>query len=290
MLKIAHLSDLHFSKVELNPFKLLSKRFIGIINLLVNRRKVYRENQLNQLPNLLKTLGLDYIFVSGDITSTSLKEEFERAKELLKSFDEKQLFVLPGNHDKYTKKACRQNRFYDFFEVKNTHLSKNLKDERIEAYPLSDKWYYIGLDTCLATSLFACSGMFSKDLERHLIELLDKIPKDKNIILMNHFPIIHAAKNRKILHRRDALKNILKRYPNIKLFLHGHTHNLAVYKEDDTPHMLCSGCSSHSKNGSFNILEIEDDKCKIITYRWDRTNWIKQKEDIVVFDEKRSLV
>lgn len=273
-MKIAHLSDLHFSKIIFHPKIFFSKRFVGIFNLILNRKKLYKEAHLYELPKLLKNLKVDYLFITGDLTSTSLKKEFKKAKKFIEEFDKDiQVFIIPGNHDHYTKKAFKQKTFYEFFNRKNVHLLKTLKNEKIEAYELSKKWYYIGLDTCIPTHLFACSGLFSKDLEKHLIDLLENIPKSKNIILINHFPIIHEAQNRKILKRREVLFDIIKRYSNIKLYLHGHTHTWSMEKIDKAPLMLGSGCVSYKKNASFNILEIEDTKCSIINYLWKKDSW-----------------
>jgi 3',5'-cyclic AMP phosphodiesterase CpdA len=279
MLKIAHLSDLHFSKIHLNLSIFLSKRFIGIFNLLINRRKAYCQKPLYDLPQLFKYLGVKNIFITGDLTSTSLEKEFEKAKHFIDSFDKSCRFtIIPGNHDQYTKAAYKQGLFYKFF--KNNF---GLNDKRIEVFSLSDKWQYIGLDTCLPTHLFACSGLFSEDLEKRLIETLEKIPKDKNILLVNHFPIIHDVAKRKILKRREFLNKILKKYSNIKLYLHGHTHICSIKKEKNLPYMICSGCATYAKNASFNILELEDNSCTIITYIWRNTSWQKDKTTQITF-------
>lgn len=285
MFKVAHLSDLHFSKISLKPSIFFSKRFVGIFNLIFNRKKAYNQQPLYELPNLFNSLDIQYVFITGDLTSTSLKEEFQKAKEFIDLFDKKiEFFIIPGNHDQYTKKAYENDVFYKFFESKNTHLLKSLKNERIETYPLSDKWFYIGLDTCIPTHLFACSGLFSEELENHLIEILDKIPKDKNILLVNHFPLIQNVAKRKILKRRDVLYKILKKYPNIKLYLHGHTHKMAIEKPtEDLPYMICSGCASYKKEASFNVLEVENFSCKILNYVWKDNNWQKKSTTQIKF-------
>src|SRR3990167_2067888 len=189
MLKIAHFSDIHFSKITFNPKKLLSKRAIGVLNLILVRKKQYKENQLFLLHNLFKNLNINNLIVSGDITSTSLEVEFSIAKKFFEKFENIEKHIVPGNHDKYTKTAHKENRFYKFFEYSEDIFSNLLKNDKIEVKILNDKWYYIGLDTCLNTSLFACSGLFSIEIENKLKNILEKIPKDKNIILSNHYPV-----------------------------------------------------------------------------------------------------
>ncbi|MBN2479396.1 MAG: metallophosphoesterase [Parachlamydiales bacterium] len=286
MLKIAHLSDLHFSKIRLGFKDIFSKRIIGMTNLIFNRKKAYINDHLKKLPDLFKSLGITHVCVSGDLTSTSLDVEFEEAKKFISSFDKKiQFLIVPGNHDKYTKKSCKTLRFYDYFHSKKPKFSKSLKEEKVEVYQLNDSWYYIGLDTCIATPLFSCSGHFSKELENELEKVLNEIPKDKKIIIANHFPINHLASKRKILHRRDNLKILIKKHSNIKLYLYGHTHMWAIDKDEDMPYMICSGCSSHKTTGSFNILEIENHTCNVSSYSLDENFWKKQKELKINFHE-----
>jgi len=87
--------------------------------------------------------------------------------------------------------------------------------------------------------------------------------------------------------KRRGLKKIyhavIKKYPNIKLYLHGHTHKPSITKEDNLPYMICSGCSSHKKNASFSILKIEDDKCNIYCYILQDNNWQKDKVEELNF-------
>ncbi|KKL46931.1 hypothetical protein LCGC14_2340670 [marine sediment metagenome] len=88
MFKIAQISDLHFSKFSFKLKDIFSKRFIGMINLLVNRKKSYVSLHLKKLPEVFSTLNLDYVFISGDLTSTSLPKEFEKAKTYFQFFIE----------------------------------------------------------------------------------------------------------------------------------------------------------------------------------------------------------
>ncbi len=271
MITIAHLSDLHFSNISIFPLTL--KRFIGTTNLLITRKRSYIDTHLSKLPNLLKSLDVNNIFITGDLSSTSLKKEFEKAKKFIDSFDENiKFFIVPGNHDTYTKQADKCSYFQNIIKSKNIIDSK---EKKIHLFDLSEKWVYIGLDTTLVTPLFSATGLFSNEMEKDLIDILEKIPKDKNIIISNHFPIFHKAAKRKRLKRREALLNVIKKYPNIKLYLHGHTHKRSITKEENMPYMICSGCSSHKKNASFNLLKIEDDKCFMQSYILQDSNWKK---------------
>ncbi len=272
MTKLAHISDLHFSKITINPRFLLSKRFIGIGNLILNRKKSYNTQKLKTIPSFFKEKKVNFVAITGDLTSTSMHVEFKKAKNFINQFNKNEIktLIVPGNHDVYTKKSHKEKRFYDFFKT------ITLKTHGIESHSIDDNWHYIGLDSCIPTSLFACSGLFSENIEKNLIKELDILPKDKNILIINHFPILHKTSDRKILKRREALKNILKKYPNIKLYLHGHTHlHNIIEKKEDLPLMVCSGCVSH-KNASFNILNLTKHTVSIEKYTYNN-KWKKEQ-------------
>jgi len=50
---------------------------------------------------ILNKVDADLIFISGDLTTDGLLNEYELAKEKLKEIDGK-LVIVPGNHDKGT--------------------------------------------------------------------------------------------------------------------------------------------------------------------------------------------
>ena len=80
-MKLAHLSDPHFSQIGLTRESFKTKRWIGALNLLLFRQKSYNTEHLQDLPAFLKTLDLDHICITGDFSSLSLDSEFAEAKE-----------------------------------------------------------------------------------------------------------------------------------------------------------------------------------------------------------------
>jgi 3',5'-cyclic AMP phosphodiesterase CpdA len=283
-LKIAQISDLHFSKISLHPKDLFSKSLIGNINLFFSRKKKYKQDHLSNLSHLFKKLDVDYVMIAGDISSTASDAEFKLAKHFFNSFKTKDLKLLfiPGNHDSYTKKAYKKKLFYKHFE---NHLKYDepsykdkpfsLKKNGIDIYQLTNKWWYIGLDTSVSTSLFSSRGLFSNELKTNLEKALSKIDKDDNIIIVNHFPFTDKINFRKKLKNGSFLKDILKNNKNIKLFLHGHTHQQNISITDDFPTVLDSGSLAHIEKGSWNLIDIEENDIKISQYNWNNNdkNW-----------------
>src|SRR5690242_19581512 len=108
-IRIAHISDLHFSQVSFSPLQFFSKRWVGNFNLIFSRKRKFLAPQLQTLIPFFQKLQIDLILVTGDLSTTSLKQEFEKAHNFLNEFKKwnMQVFVVPGNHDHYTKNAWK---------------------------------------------------------------------------------------------------------------------------------------------------------------------------------------
>jgi len=179
-LRIAHISDLHFARVCFNPLQFLSKRWVGNFNSLLTRKNAFLPEKLFYLPDLFKKIQVDHIIISGDLTTTSLHKEFKAAKELVDALSKTgiPLYVIPGNHDHYTKSAYKKRIFYDYFPSSfDEKCPFNLKDDGLTLKPLGNNWSLIALDTTLATPLFSSYGYFSKRARKQTRKSSSRNPK-----------------------------------------------------------------------------------------------------------------
>jgi 3',5'-cyclic AMP phosphodiesterase CpdA len=277
-MKLAHLSDLHFSNWDWNPTQFFSKRWLGNLNFLFGRRRIFSHDRLALLPALYKEQGITHVLITGDLSTTSAPAEFQKAREFIQSLEAEGLkvFCIPGNHDQYTGKAYQQQLFYDYFPSQwNTASPYNLKEHGMTAQKLSDTWWFVGLDTALATSWFFSSGYFSENTERNLVEFLSKLPTEDQVILFNHFPFFQHETPRKRLQRGNALRKILERFPQVKIYCHGHTHRqcLADLRASQLPIILDSGSTVHRDNGTWHQLTVSPKKLIIEVFLWKDDKW-----------------
>ncbi|NDD57943.1 MAG: metallophosphoesterase [Chlamydiae bacterium] len=279
--RLAHISDLHFSKLTLNPIHFTSKRWIGNFNLLFRRMREFQHDKIFELIQLFKNLAVDYVVISGDLSTTSRHQEFKKAYQFISLLQEAGLKViaLPGNHDHYTNKDYQKQIFYDHFRSKFDNISPsflnyNLKDDKLAAVKLGASYWIIALDTTLSTPLLSCNGLFSEKIEASLQKALEEIPKSDKILIANHFPLFTSDQKRKHLDRDSALRNLLQKFPNILFYLHGHTHRHSIsdLRKAGLPIILDSGCTAHEKKGSWNLLEFSDNHCNISSYSWKPHN------------------
>lgn len=277
-MKIAHISDLHFFHFSPMPTTFFSKRLLATLNYLFFRRKVFNHKQLFSLIELFKKEKVDLVIISGDLTTTGQKKELYQARRfvnLLKDagFD---LLIIPGNHDFYLKRDERKKTFYKYFQNAHERLKKN----KVESGPLTDNWWYVALDTTYASPPLSSEGRFSKEVEQSLTETLEKVPKDAYILLVNHFPLFAPDGPRKALVRREYLCDLIKQFPAIKLYLHGHTHrqSIADLRTNSLPIMLDAGCTSYAEQGSLHILTLDKDQVDVDLFFFQRGDWQKAEK------------
>lgn len=253
-LKIAHLSDLHFSSPSFHPSYLLTKRALGIVSLLLFRSQLIHSSHLDSLPSLCTKLGVEHLCITGDFSSLSLDTEFAKAKAFVDSFSQP-VHLIPGNHDCYVKSVEKERRFYHFFP------STPLKTTRVEKKSLGKGWWWVGIDAAFATLPFCARGYFTKAIHKELRDILESLPKDENVIIANHFPLYPTSHPLRDLQGAEALQTLLKNYPSVKIYLHGHEHTpyLREARSQGLPLVCNSGSTSH--HGTFYLLTLSPDSC-----------------------------
>lgn len=290
-MRIAHVSDFHFTHITWNPFRLLSKRALGNLNWIFKRRNHFFEDQLEPLPKLFEELGVDLVLLGGDFSTTALLEEFEKAVRFIDQIKQPWI-AIPGNHDHYTRRSYRKKHFYRYFSNQRKEITHpveffNLKEHGIEAHKINSDWWTIALDTALATNPYSSEGYLSEKQESYLEEVLQLIPPSDSIILLNHFPFFQNDVARHNLIRGDSLQALLKRHPRIRLYLHGHTHRhtVADLQVSNLPIVLDSGSCAQGRKGAWNLIDLKPEGCSIATYRWDH-KWTKTRTEEFAWTRK----
>lgn len=266
-------SDIHFFAPRLDPRQIFSKEIIGNLNALFSRKKGHPVSYIDCFINQLTSLKATHLLILGDLTTTSSKKEFALAQQLISEIQNKGIlvFAVPGNHDQYTAEAYREKRFYhmleDFLDFKGDsphgfHLSK----DKVASYQLGNNYWLVTLDTTLKTPFNHASGLFSEAIEKSLITVLSSIPKEAKVLVANHFPLETHLADHKSLYRRKELYNLLKQYPQVILYLHGH-HHTCIHSSKDSFKMLDPGSLTRRGNAHFFILDNSKESLTIETYR-----------------------
>lgn len=267
-MRIAQLSDFHYTHLTFNPFRLFSKRFLATANWLLHRRGEFALNRLEPLRLLLQSLDVDLVLLGGDFSTSSMREEFGAMEEWVRHLHIPWI-AIPGNHDMYTHRSYRKKLFYQYFSNR-IPSSYSLSVEGLELCKIGPDWNIVSLDTSHPTHLASSQGLFSEFLEEKLEQCLEKIPKQEKVLLFNHYPYFSQSDPKRSLRRGKALENILRKHSNIYLYLHGHTHrhSIADLQVEGLPITIDSGSCSLSEGGSWNLIDIQPKGCSVDTYRF----------------------
>ncbi len=280
-MRIAHISDLHFSNFSFRLDQFFSKRWLGNLNCIINRSDVLSTKRIYSLIDIFKKQKITDVIVSGDLTTTSSKAEFQQASNFIEKLKAEGLltYLIPGNHDHYIPHAYKKKIFYRYFPSKQSHvLTYNLKDEGVTAIRWKNRWWLVLMDTTLSTSFFSSNGYFSPLVEKHFLNLLKEVPPNEKILLVNHFPFFQHDQPKRRLKRGHILEKIIQNHPKIQIYLHGHTHRrcIADLRQNRFPLILDSGSTAY-RFGSWNLLDLNENSCFLSCFNWEKDTWIEKE-------------
>jgi 3',5'-cyclic AMP phosphodiesterase CpdA len=241
--RIAHIADLHFWRVTLNPLRLASKRALGNLNVIIRRRREYAMHRAAELLSGISECGAKHVVMTGDFSSTSLDEEFVMAREFVDTILARGMRVtlMPGNHDVYTFEAQRQKRFEHFFG--------DLIPEHGTSYKLSlpGGTPLIVVPTVCANILSARGIVTNTAIERVSSLLADCTGP---VLVAGHYPMLSKTPGYTLTRGRrmrnaDGLRLALGKTEKRILYMAGHVHRHSVVRDPFYPHL------THVTTGAF---------------------------------------
>jgi 3',5'-cyclic AMP phosphodiesterase CpdA len=207
---IAQISDLHIKR----PGELAYGQVDTAAAL---KRCVVEINRLNPRPQL--------VVISGDLADTPVAEEYDHLKSLLAPL-EVPIVAIPGNHDdRALMRAALPNGGY-------THEG-----------PLDSKHAADALDLLLLDSSVPKKphGLLEDATLRWLDTTLG-VSKDRPALLfLHHPPFITGIEHMDVqnLHNAEALADVVKRHPRVRLVAAGHVHRAALTQFAGVPATIC---------------------------------------------------
>jgi 3',5'-cyclic AMP phosphodiesterase CpdA len=244
MRTLAHLSDLHFGRVD--------------------------AALLQPLSELLRALAPDALVISGDLTQRARKSEFQAARAYLDTLPAPQI-VVPGNHD-----IPLYNLFSRFVRpLKN--YRRYISAELCPVYA-DDEIFVTGLNT--ARSLTFKDGRISHEQIERIRAQLSRVDKKLTKIVVTHHPFdLPAHFHRDELVGRAAQGMSLFSECGVDLLLAGHMHvstsinSASRYKIHDYSSLAVQAGTATSvrrrdETNSFNLLRIAPSEVHVERYGW----------------------
>lgn len=260
--RLLHCSDIHFHVIPTNPLMYFNKRFKGVLRLICGLANFQAETIAQRLPALIQQLQVDSICITGDFSLTALREEFMLAQTFIHRLQQlADVFILPGNHDVYTKQALKEQTYYQYFP------NKYLQKEQIAFQQLPNHWWLVLLDCSCANGWCSANGEVTSEQMTKLRLFLDKLGPEEKIIIANHYPLLPTQRPSHDLLNNTILYETIKLYPSIQIYLHGHDHHAVVNTNNNllSTCIVNSGSISLPSNARFHIIDLLPDSYKIHT-------------------------
>lgn len=223
ILRIAHATDIHWMAPP--PLRsLLGKRLLGSANLyLRGRRHHFGPASQDTLVRHLVDQQPDLVVISGDLTAQALASEFEAAHQALQPvLSALPTFVVPGNHDLYTRGARKAARIRQLFGPW-MHLDSPPLG-RLDLPELT----VLGLDPCRPTAGPSAAGILPEDQLHALSSALHQA--DRPVLLVCHYPLVtregqpYTRRSHGLLNA-EAVLEVLRSAPTTPVaWLCGHAH------------------------------------------------------------------
>jgi 3',5'-cyclic AMP phosphodiesterase CpdA len=219
--RLALIGDIHLYSLQVRPRQLLGKRLLGHTNLWLNRQHRFNHRMLGRVMEKVEAIQPELALFSGDVTTTSLENEFHDINQYLQPLSEKMpLLVVPGNHDRYTFRSSRKRRM-------ETIMARLMPSQFPHLRQLTDRWHLLGLDSAIPQVVLS-RGALGKGQLRATEKLLERFTEDDGLIVLCHYPVaLPAGLPRSWTHdlaEGQQLRKMLEQCPAKVVFMHGHVH------------------------------------------------------------------
>ncbi len=235
-MRLVLLGDLHFFQLAVWPWQLLSKRLLGQTNLWFNRRRHFRLALWPAIRDRVASVNADALLCSGDLTTTALRGEYQKAHAALAPLLDSDIptLMVPGNHDRYTYTAARKRYFEEWF-----------RDWSFDAWPgrrTLGEAEVMALDPTRPNP-FNASGYLGNEQRERLHNALQELPDGRTVIVLCHYPIGVPHPHRPEapghgLQDTEALLSCLRESARPIIYVHGHVHQPWVWRPAHAPNVL----------------------------------------------------
>ncbi len=226
---IIHLSDLHYSVPKLKIADLHNKRTIGVINERFIKKSYGRDQQRERLLKNIAEKEWDLLCITGDFSNLSYEKEFQKAKSQLELyFGGREIVVLAGNHDRYIKKAAREELFEQYFKEYIIFNWSKKKEYSIHTKTILDKFLLVFFDMSVPRPWFSSRGSLSPNFFKEYQQKI-RTPenKHKEKIGFGHYPLfIPDGKREKFWRKLTQAKKLASFLleDSFLAYCHGHIH------------------------------------------------------------------
>jgi 3',5'-cyclic AMP phosphodiesterase CpdA len=229
--RLAHVTDPHFRGLAgSRAADFAGKRAIGMLNLVVNRRRKHKAELLASLVADLRAQAVDHLAVTGDLSNVALEAEWREALRWLEAYGAPpdRITVIPGNHDAYVPEVVTSRAFERLFAAFQTGDVAFADRAGGADYPfvrVRDRVALVAVSSSVATGDLGAWGEVGAGQLARLEAALGHpaLAGKTRVVLIHHPPVMLKGPELRNLRDRAVLAAVLGR-AGAELVLHGHDH------------------------------------------------------------------
>jgi 3',5'-cyclic AMP phosphodiesterase CpdA len=233
-MRLALIGDIHHYRLDVHWRKLVGKRFLGQSNLWLNRRHRFNHGVLSPLIDRVEAIKPDHVLLTGDVTTTSLDDEFHDVAAFLKPLSDKfPTLLVPGNHDRYTFSSNRNRRI--------ERLLEHLLPPRFPHFAnVGGRWHVLALDGA-RPRVFMARGELGRNQIAAARQQIGALREEDGLIVMCHYPIgsppdaLPLTYDHRLADARPLAK-LLQSCAARVVYVHGHIHRPWVWSPTNGKH------------------------------------------------------
>ncbi|MEX0744617.1 MAG: metallophosphoesterase [Phycisphaeraceae bacterium] len=237
-MRIAVIGDIHLFRLKVHFSRLLGKRLLGQSNLWLNRRFRFNHSLLDPIIAQVRSLKPDLVLLTGDVTTTSLEDEFADIVKYFEPLAETApVLMVPGNHDRYTFRSARRKRM-------EMLLSSLMPRSFPHHSRLTDRWHLLGLDSAKPQVVLSRGALGERQFDETR-EVLGELTEDEGVLVLCHYPMATPPGTPRSwahdLAEAERLDRLLDECRARVVFVHGHIHKPWhwVRPNERGPHLTC---------------------------------------------------
>lgn len=278
-MKIVQLSDIHIWRYSINPLRLWGKRAVGMAELVTGRARKFRLERMEAVVDKVASIEADHILITGDLTTTALRREFDEARRALEPLlvDPKRVSVLPGNHDRYTAHSVRTRAFERVFG----EFAPSMQFPWLRR--LDERTAILAFDAT-RSHLSATGRLPEEQFQQARALIASPEHRPKHLIVACHYPVVAPEPYRKELKKKRMVNapEVARWLSGIgpHLYCCGHVHAAWAFRPEEIPGQLClnSGAPllrdpTGRRPPGFLEIDLTEQSVTVRHHAWTGSDW-----------------
>ena len=228
-------------------------KLIHITDIDLNTKNAYKLQETIKEINSYK--DVDFVLFGGNNIANPEINNLKTFLYLVKKV-KKKAYVLLGSNDVFSSSGI--DKKYYMKKVRRAEFNHSNKPNYVFK---KNGYVFIAMDG-VKQYFKSTNGYYSKNELIWLVKTLEKY-KDKNVVILQHFPLLESSSKWKETAKIEEYNEILAKYKNVKVVISGHYGNNIETKKDGIYHIVTE---SYSKSGAYKIIEIDLDYDFVATY------------------------